>query len=126
LYGYVHNPNGWIDPFGLLAEVLHRMRVQIQKGSTNIVSQSITSQQPITARQLERAMMDMIDGLPSAGRPDLVPRAHGAAADISKQVRESMVGNGGISQGGNVLRRDLGGGVRFDVENNSGTNLNTC
>jgi RHS repeat-associated protein len=131
LYGYVSDSNIWIDIFGLdVLDALFRMRVQIQTRNTNIVSQAITSGKAITALELEQGMMKMIDMLPATGRSDLVSNAHGAASDISKQVRGSIVENGGISQGGNVMRRDIsvknGEQVRFDVENNSGTNLIKC
>ena len=104
MYAYVHNPNTWIDPFGLLEEWLYAMRVQIQTGTTNIVSKAINSNIPITATQLESAMKEMISALKGTEYQNLTKSAHGAASHISKLVRQNIVGNGGISQGQNVMR----------------------
>ena len=123
------------QPFGLaeqIMEVLYQIRVQIQSGNLNIVSETFRSNNPITAQELERTMAIMIDQLKAAGRQDLIPQAHGIAAQISKTVRTSLVGNGGVTQGGNFLRewfRDVthnGKPIRFDVENLRGTNLVRC
>ena len=126
LYGYVYDVNTWLDKWGLFA-ALYRMRLQIQKGTENIISKVVESSDPITAKQLEKEMMDMIDNMKSV-RPDLVPRAHGAASSLSKKIRRMIEGGGnGISNIGNVMREWFSGkkgeNIRFDVENLEGINL---
>ena len=120
-YAYVADPTRFIDPLGLTS---HMIRVQLQRGRDNLSSLAIMKDSPITALEVERAMLQIIDDLP-AGEGALVPRAHGAAAQLSKRIRQ-IVEAGGIDEGGNILRAWLDGtGVRFDVENR-GKNLTAC
>lgn len=103
------------------------MRLQIQKGSENIISKVIESPNSITAKQLEKGMIDMINNMKSV-RPDLIPSAHGASSSLSKKIRKMIDGGGnGISNIGNIMREWIigkkGEKIRFDVENLQGTNL---
>lgn len=122
-YSYVSDPTSSTDPLGL-APVSNMVRVQIQRGTANLSSIAVEGSEPITARQVERAMMQAIQALPE-GERRLIPLAHGSAAQLSKKLR-AIVQAGGISQGGNILREWLRGtNVRFDVENR-GHNLTRC
>lgn len=103
---------------------------------------------PVTARQVETAMLNMANGLSSgsghrqtigldgggrirvevheSGYGSATPRAHGASAQMSKTIRERIVPNGGVSEGGNPRwgREHLNGtGIRLDFENLAGTNV---
>jgi len=96
-HAYVVDPCTYGDPYGL-AEVPNMVRVQIQRGTANLSSVAVEATEPITARRVEAAMMRAIDQLPP-GERGLIPRAHGAAAQLSKRLRQ-IVEAGGISQGG--------------------------
>jgi RHS repeat-associated protein len=125
-YLYVEDPLAAIDPLGLQAEpVTHMIRVQIQRGTVNLSSVAVERTRAVTAVEVEQAMLQAIRDLPS-GERDLIPAAHGTAAQLSKKLR-GIVGAGGTSDGGNILRGWLRGAdrVRFDIENR-GTNLLSC
>ena len=125
VYSFAGSTTGWIDPYGLANEAAYSMRVQIQRGTENLSSEPISSHVPITAVEVERAMMKAVAKLPP-GEGGLIPRAHGAAAQLSIRIREAVKG-GGVTQGGNIARAWLREtDVRFDIENSRGHNLQTC
>ena len=60
----------------------------------------------------------------------VIPRLHGASAQMSKTIREGVVPVGGVNTGGNPpwgreMLRGEGAGMRLDFENLWGHNLLT-
>ena len=125
-----------------------RARVQLQEGHLHHASAVLESSHPITAVQVEAAMAEMALAISrgpgttslvrkgasihidvrSSGINKAIPRLHGASAQMSKSIRESVVPAGGVSIGGNPrwgrkLLRGEGEGMRLDFENLSGHNL---
>jgi RHS repeat-associated protein len=155
-YGYPSDPVRLADPLGLSPcddadpAFSNRMRVQLQKGHTHIANGVIESNRPITAVQVEQATIAMGNALGSGkgtrqvtdlgdgarmtvevhedGYGGVTPRVHGAGAQMSKTMRERVVPNGGVEEGGNPRwgreqLRGRGEGIRLDLENLAGRNL---
>src|SRR5262249_28759081 len=76
LHAYVPDPTLESDPLGLETPkppAPYSMRTQLQRGNDHLASVAIDSTEPITAVQVEKAMMETIEKLPEGEKKLIRP-----------------------------------------------------